>query len=522
MISFLISAVLMAQQVSAPPPVKAHVEGRVVNSLNGEAVRKATVVLRARDEAHGQSFADETDVSGRFSMDDVEPGEYAAVADRLGYIFESRGATGAPPPNLKVDKGEQIKNFIIRLTPVAVITGRVLDADGDPVPNASVRALRLQYVAGNRGLRGFQQVQTNDEGEYRLFGLRAGTFYLRASRNQQGLALPESLFTYYPGTTDEHHAAPIEVSAGTQLTGIDVRLQSANLFSIRIPLPEGYATDPRNYPAFLLNDQGFTGREANASGAGIAFDRVPPGSYHVLAFTSDDDKLLFARQSVEVVNSDINAGPLSFAPGSDISGTVRVEGVPSRSVEGVTINLLPVERFPFFGQPDTRVAANGSFQFKNLIPGVYRLVMGRLTGMYLKSLRAGDKQLPDLRLDARTQPGPLTVLLGADAGQVEGSVYSSKGEAAVRARVDLIPSGDHASRVDFNRSNFSDERGEFSIQEVPPGEYQVFAWEDVPVGAPQDPEFRKPFEKRAAALKVEPNGHAKVTLTAIPAIRDDR
>ena len=46
-------------------------------------------------------------------------------------------------------------------------------------------------------------------------------------------------------------------------------------------------------------------------------------------------------------------------------------------------------------------------------------------------------------------------------------------------------------------------------------EYKIFAWEDVPFGAPQDPEFRKPFEKRAVALKMEPNGHQTVELTTI-------
>ena len=86
-------APLLAQQASTPVPVTTRVEGSVINSLNGEPVGKATVILRARDQDHGQSYADETDGSGHFSIDNVEPGEYAAVAERAGFSLQPR----APP-----------------------------------------------------------------------------------------------------------------------------------------------------------------------------------------------------------------------------------------------------------------------------------------------------------------------------------------------------------------------------------------------------------------------------------------
>jgi hypothetical protein len=66
-----------------------------------------------------------------------------------------------------------------------------------------------------------------------------------------------------------------------------------------------------------------------------------------------------------------------------------------------------------------------------------------------------------------------------------------------------------------SQSGFTDEKGKFHLRDVAPGEYKIFAWEDVPFGAPQDPEFRKPFEKQGLALKMEPNGHQTVELTTI-------
>jgi len=81
----LVAIALLAQEAPVPVAVKARVEGVVINSLNGETLRKATVILRAHDQNHALSYADETDASGHFSIDDVEPGEYAVLAERAGF-----------------------------------------------------------------------------------------------------------------------------------------------------------------------------------------------------------------------------------------------------------------------------------------------------------------------------------------------------------------------------------------------------------------------------------------------------
>jgi hypothetical protein len=523
MISILITAALLAQQVSAPVAVKTRVEGHVINSLNGEAVPKATVVLRAHDQDHGPSYADETDGSGHFLIDDVEPGEYAVFAERPGFSFQSTGATGAPPPSVKVEKGQQVQGVKIPLTPLGAITGRVLDADGDPVRAASVEALRYLYSNGKRQLRSVEQVQSGDNGEFRLFGLRAATFYLKASpirRNSQA-KLPEVVSTYYPGTADERHAAPVELHAGVQLRGFDIRLQSAGVYSIRIQLPEtkgpGSGTS-----VFLLNDQGFAHQGTNYSSEGVVLSGVPPGSYEVVAIhQAEGEKPSYARMPVEVVNVDVDAGTLTFVPAVDIAGSVRVEGGTFSGFEKVRVHIRPVHRSPI-GYSDSDVKPNGSFIVKDAAPGAYEIGIDWISGVYLKSVRVGDKVLADRRIDIASKPEPLVIALGADVGEVEGSVHNAKGEPVVRARVNVIAYGDHSSRSDLNLFGFTDDKGEFKMKEVAPGEYKVFAWEDVPVGAPQDPEFRKPFEKQAASIRMQPNGHEKVSVTAIVVPQEDR
>jgi hypothetical protein len=100
-------------------------------------------------------------------------------------------------------------------------------------------------------------------------------------------------------------------------------------------------------------------------------------------------------------------------------------------------------------------------------------------------------------------------LLGTDVGEVEGTVKKANGDPAVRVRVTLI------GRTDLFKFDFTDDEGKFHLPNVAPADYKIFAWEGAPFGAPQDPDFRKPFEKQGVAVKMTPNGHQTVELTTI-------
>jgi hypothetical protein len=518
MISILVVAALLAQQASASVAAKARVEGSVINSLNGETVRKAIVVLRAHDRDHGLSYAGETDGNGHFSIDDVEPGEYAVTAERPGFFLRPPGSTGAPPPDVKVEKDQSVSDIAIRLTPLGVISGRVLDADGDPVRGATVNALRYAYSAGKKELRNVEEVQSNDQGDFRLFGLRPGTFYLKASLLHRGAPGPQDTSSYYPATVDESHAAPIELRAGAQLRGFDIRLQATGLYSIRFEL-ERDSPESRTAPAaYLVSSQGFVDiRGQGWSPAGLVFQGVPPGSYEAVVNRTDGEKQSYAIQPVEVVNADVDGGTLTFVPAAEVTGSVRVEGGPSSGIEKLSANLRPVRQFPSDSNRNAPIGRDGSFRIRDVAPGVYEVSINGPTALYLKSVRMGDKQLTDRRVDLALNVAPLLVVLGADVGEVEGSVRNAKGEPVVRARVNAIAYGDHLGRIDLHHFTFTDDKGEFKIKDVAPGEYKIFAWEDVPVGAPQDPGFRKPFENQAATVRMRPNAHEKVQVTAIPA-----
>lgn len=519
MISILLAGALFAPQAALRAPVTTGVHGRAINSSTGEAVPKVTVILRAHDPEHEQSYADETDSNGNFSMDDVQPGEYVVDAERAGFVIQSKGATGAPPPTVVVQQGEK-KNLTIRLTPLGAIAGRVSDGDGDPVRDEMVEALQYVYTRGGKELERIATAKSGDNGQFRLFGLRAGTYHIRATGIREPFprnVMHEFTETFYPSTISLSHATPVPLRAGAELEGFDIRMQPGGLYSIRFEFADGHAPQG-GLNALIMPDEGpQPGQGVTFTSGDVVVPAVSPGSYEFALVVSGEGNKMYMIRHVDLMESDVDGGTITLSPPSDVAGSVVIEGGNFDGRSKIKINLQSQIRNPLTKDQSVAVNVDGSFLLKDVPPVAYEVSIDRTPGLYLKSVRMDDRPLSDRRIDASAKLTPLTVVLGADAGEVDGAVRNSNGEATVRARVDVIAYGDKANRLDLNRFGFTNEKGEFKIKDVPPGEYKVFAWEDVPEEAPQDPEFRKQFETQAATVRVQPNALENVSVIVIPA-----
>ncbi len=517
-----IAALFFAQTPAPAPRTVARVQGTVINTFTGEGLRKATVILRSSDTQKGISYAEEADPNGHFRIDDVQPGEYTVTADRQGYYLRPEGAPGAPAPHLTIAPGKLIDDLLVRMAPTAAISGRVVDQDGDPVRGALVHAMQYVYVSGKRELRQTIQVVTKDKGDYRLFNLRPGRYFIQVttvSRMQFTVVgpLPQAAppaTTFFPNAPEADSATPVELHAGDDLHGYDVSLRIESTYTIRVKLPAGPETTLT--PQLFLRDGSRPARQTIGRPDGnLAFLNVPAGSYVVMLTRHDGASTTYARLDVDVRNADVDAGTADFQAAHDLSGTAKIEG-QARAPQNLTIRLQS-DGAAFSPAAIAEIKSDGSFTLKGIPPGAYRVALNAgMDNLYLKSIRLGDQLLSDRRIEL-TKPVtyPLAVLLGADVGEIDGAVKQASGEPFVHARVTLFPDGAIADRGDFFKFTFSDEKGEFHFKGVAPGDYKIFAWEDVLAGQPQDPGFRKRFEKQSTSVNVPSNGHEKLDVVAI-------
>src|SRR5262252_10460732 len=168
------------QSKDAPPPPAGRITGRVVAADNGRPVRRARVFVTAAEIPGGRGML--TDDTGVFDLTELPAGRYSLTVSKSGFVSLSYGQrrplqAGTP---LQLADGQQLRGIEFQLPRGSVIGGRVLDEDGEAMPGVSVRVMRYQYLQGERRLTPAGVGQTDDKGQYRVWGLMPGDYYVNA------------------------------------------------------------------------------------------------------------------------------------------------------------------------------------------------------------------------------------------------------------------------------------------------------------------------------------------------------
>lgn len=176
-----------AQQKDVAPTPTGRIGGRVVTADTGRPVKRARVFVTAAELPGGRGVF--TDDSGVFDLTELPAGRYTLTVSKSGFVslaYGQRRPLQAGTP-LQLGDGEQLKGVEFRLPRGGVISGRVVDEDGEPVPGAMVRVMRYQYLQGDRRLTPAGTAQTDDRGQYRVWGLMPGDYYVNALTRLPGL-----------------------------------------------------------------------------------------------------------------------------------------------------------------------------------------------------------------------------------------------------------------------------------------------------------------------------------------------
>ena len=145
----------------------------------GRALKRARVIVAGG----GRPQAATTDEQGRYRVTGLAAGTYNISATKTGFVdgtFGQRRAlrTGTP---VELADGQQLAGVDLKLSRGGVVTGRVLDEDGEPLAKAMVTVLRQQYVRGEKQLTPSGADQSDDRGQFRVFGLPPGDYYVSAT-----------------------------------------------------------------------------------------------------------------------------------------------------------------------------------------------------------------------------------------------------------------------------------------------------------------------------------------------------
>jgi hypothetical protein len=142
---------------------------------------------------------------------------------------------------------------------------------------------------------------------------------------------------------------------------------------------------------------------------------------------------------------------------------------------------------------------------------------------YVKSVRVGNTDVLDTGVNFVTGAEALNmeVVLGVNAGAVEGRVLNDKNQPVVDAVVGLLPAAASARgfRTDMYKTTSTDASGKFEVRGLPPGDYKVFSWEDVDKSAIIDQDFIRLYESQGKTLHVGEGEKPSLDLTVIPAAR---
>ncbi|HEY2842180.1 MAG TPA: hypothetical protein VGJ09_00965, partial [Bryobacteraceae bacterium] len=382
------------------------VEGRAM-SINGESLRKVSLTLRPNGRGGG-SYATTSAADGSFKFAAVDQGSYALTGDRTGYVRETLSTPDGQTRLIEVVSEKNTGGIELKMTPQSVIAGHVFDEDGDPLQSVNVEVWRYTYPRGRKQLTQAQNGSTNDLGEFRIANLPPGRYFVSATARRnaalQGIqdagrggrggraaqragggragqveVLEDYITTYYPNLADVSGASGLDLVAGSESRGIDIRLRKTRFHHVSgsvAGLPSASAApDASDAQAKAkAKGKGADGNFFNAGGGGVIlsltprngggrqvatagmnpsdgtfeFQAVPPGSYYVVAQAPGPaQQRVTARVAVDVGNGDVNNVAVRLQPALSVSGKVIVDSTqPTVRLSSMRLTFTPSDPGP--------------------------------------------------------------------------------------------------------------------------------------------------------------------------------
>jgi hypothetical protein len=319
------------------------IEGVVVRAGTSIPIVGARVVAQQIPASYKAETV--TDNAGHFAFSAVPEGMVTVQVTRDGFVANTNSSSPSLFTSVRAVANQRVEVPNLRLLPTSTISGRITDAEGQPLRGISVEFLRIVLQEDGRRVWDVQATaKTNDLGEYRQTKLPPGDHYVRVVIQPRDSA---KTITYFPGTVNADRAAAIALKDGIDAFA-DFRLDAANSGVYKItgrvvaPFPRT-ATSPSialalvNRSSYGVSERdpflGLLTAQARADDDTGIFELkgIRTGSYDLFASVIAGGLTYLSKTPIEVRDGNVEGLNLGLAPSLEVKGQLVTEGfLPQR------------------------------------------------------------------------------------------------------------------------------------------------------------------------------------------------
>jgi Carboxypeptidase regulatory-like domain len=488
--TFLCILLLLSSVASTPsqsPADKAAtstITGKVI--VGGKGLQGVVVGLVINDQTHSNSrptrFRAVTDEDGKYRITNVLPGTYDVTPASAAYVVTEGRKT------LMIGKNETVENIDIALQQGGVITGKVSDADGNPVIEETVYV----FPAGaSQQLPYFRNIRTDDRGIYRAYGLPPGKYTVSAGSDattSAGTRRAEGTYprTFHPSAVDLAAATVIDVTEGGEATNIDITFgRPTRTYTARGRIIDGDTNQP--LPKTSVGIQVFTKYGISASqnvavstkDGEFKLESLPSGKYAVYSEPPPGSDWQSEAVQFEVTDRDVEGLVIKTSRGASVSGVVILEGTDDAKVRASLLATRIVGQIAagYLGrtEPSSTINPDGSFRITGLAAGRLVLQLQPRETLQIIRMERDGMIVRDMEIKEHEQITGLRVVVGHANGGISGVIRRPDGfelpptgrlRVLVRRAEDVGP-GPYLAPVD------ADSRGHFRVDRLVPGTYVI-------------------------------------------------
>jgi hypothetical protein len=494
------------------------VRGRVLDD-KGAPIRKAIVSVTSPTLRVTRAVL--TGADGRYEVKNLPAGRYAAAVTKTTYlrvIFGQQRPLGLGTP-FDLAESQTLGGVDFTMRHDGVVAGRIVDEFNDPVADIRVSVMRYQTVPGTRRLMEVRGASTNDAGDYRIYGLAPGDYYVLVqpanypffddTTDRSALAP-----VYYPGTGNVGDAQKLTIAVGQTLSGINLTLQP-----VRAARVSGTLVDSQGRPVttsrVILSQQSASQRFMSAPVRADGFwtiGGVTPGEYTVRASAAGPDAEV-AVQTITIAGDDVAGIALMTMPLSVVRGRVILDstpGVPPLRPASVRVSATVVTGGA--GGANAPVKDDSSFEMK-MPPG--RVILRAIISApdwRVRSIRLDGVDVTDRGMDvpAAGVVANVTVELTTTRTELSGTIRTAAGTQTRDATVVLFAQDSElwgtASR--YLALGSPDLDGVYKVR-LTPGAYYAIALTEIDRSEWNSPETLGPLRDRAVPFTIA-EGESKV------------